>query len=96
MAESPNWGILFFHYDWFSATRTEVVCEIKYDTFITVYKSDCDYYPRVRQKWRTLNHSGICKDCRVHVGYFVITAVMLIVQIVWSSDVQDPFKVLFT
>ncbi|KAK9901254.1 hypothetical protein WJX75_002645 [Coccomyxa subellipsoidea] len=67
MAESPNWGILFFHYDWFSATRTEVVCEIKYDTFITVYKSDCDYYPRVRQKWRTLNHSGICKDCRVHV-----------------------------
>ncbi|KAK9901354.1 hypothetical protein WJX75_008200 [Coccomyxa subellipsoidea] len=67
VAERPKWGVVFFRYDWFSATRTEVVREIKYDTFITVYKSDCDYYPRVRQKWRTLNHSSVCKDCGVQV-----------------------------
>ena len=67
VAERPKWGVVFFRYDWFSATRTEIVREIKYDTFITVYKSDCDYYPRVRQKWRTLNHSSVCKDCGVQV-----------------------------
>ena len=30
------WGVTFFHYDWFSATRTSVAREVKYDTFITV------------------------------------------------------------
>ncbi|BDA45278.1 hypothetical protein COCOBI_07-0650 [Coccomyxa sp. Obi] len=67
MEERPKWGVLFFHYDWFSAVRTDVVREFKYDTFITVYKSDCDFYPRVRQKWRTLNHSSVCRGCRSRV-----------------------------
>ena len=30
------WGVTFFQYDWFSATRTSVAYEVKYDTFITV------------------------------------------------------------
>ena len=45
--QQPDWGITFFEYDWFSATRQAVAREIRYDTFITVYMSDCDYYPRV-------------------------------------------------
>ena len=69
MEERPKWGILFFHYDWFSAVRTDVVRECKYDTFITVYKSDCDFYPRVRQKWRILNQLSACHGCRVQVGF---------------------------
>ena len=34
--QEDMWGVTFFHYDWFSATRTSVAREIKYDTFITV------------------------------------------------------------
>ena len=45
--QQPDWGITFFEYDWFSATRRAVAREFRYDTFITVYMSDCDYYPRV-------------------------------------------------
>ena len=45
--QRPDWGITFFEYDWFSATRQAVAREFRYDTFITVYMSDCDYYPRV-------------------------------------------------
>lgn len=67
MATKPKWGIVFFNYDWFSAVRIEVAREIRYDTFITVYLSDCDYYPRVRQKWATVNHQSVCKDCNVKV-----------------------------
>ena len=73
--ERPKWGVVFFHYDWFSATRTEVAREFKYDTFITMYKSDCDYYPRVRQKWRTLNHGSVCKDCGVKVASSIVILV---------------------
>ena len=55
MPQFADWGILYFGYDWFSAIRTEVVRTVRYDTFITVYKSDCDFYPRVRAAgWRTL------------------------------------------
>ncbi|CAL8471124.1 g10666 [Coccomyxa elongata] len=67
MAEEADWGVVFFRYDWFSAVRTEVVRVVRYDTFITVYKSDCDFYPRVRQRWRTLNHSGVCRGCKIQV-----------------------------
>lgn len=71
MAEEADWGVVFFRYDWFSAVRTEVVRVVRYDTFITVYKSDCDFHPRVRQKWRTLNHSGVCRGCKIQVGFLI-------------------------
>lgn len=45
--QQPDWGITYFEYDWFSATRRAVARDFRYDTFITVYMSDCDYYPRV-------------------------------------------------
>ncbi|CAL8471123.1 g10665 [Coccomyxa elongata] len=48
MSAKPNWGIMYFMYDWFSAIRTDLVRQVQYDTFITVYMSDCDFYPRVR------------------------------------------------
>jgi hypothetical protein len=67
MATRPKWGVLYFAYDWFSAVRTEVVRDIRYDTFITVYTSDCDFYPRVRQRWRTIEHTSVCPDCAVRV-----------------------------
>ena len=61
MEAEPKWGILYFTYDWFSAIRTDLVREVKYDTFITVYMSDCDFYPRVRAAgWKTLQHSDFC------------------------------------
>jgi hypothetical protein len=34
--------------------------QVQYDTFITVYKSDCDFYPRVREAgFRTLNYQEV-------------------------------------
>ena len=58
--QQPDWGITFFEYDWFSATRQAVAREFRYDTFITVYMSDCDYYPRVSSC--RLVHQIACKD----------------------------------
>lgn len=34
--QEDMWGVTFFQYDWFSATKTSVAYEVKYDTFITV------------------------------------------------------------
>ncbi|KAK9815537.1 hypothetical protein WJX72_005354 [[Myrmecia] bisecta] len=59
-ATEPRWGIAFFssdwlEADWFSAMRTDMVRELQYDTFVQVYFSDCDFYPRVRAAgWKTL------------------------------------------
>ena len=59
--QRPDWGITYFHYDWFSATRHAVARDLRYDTFITVYMSDCDYYPRVRQAgFETLDAASVC------------------------------------
>jgi hypothetical protein len=34
--------------------------QVQYDTFITVYKSDCDFYPRVRAAgYKTLNYPEV-------------------------------------
>jgi hypothetical protein len=34
--------------------------QVQYDTFITVYMSDCDFYPRVRAAgYRTLNYPEV-------------------------------------
>ena len=41
MAADAHWGILFFHYDWFAAFRTDVVRHVRFDPFIHHYKSDC-------------------------------------------------------
>ena len=61
MEAEPKWGILYFTYDWFSAIRTDLVREVQYDTFITVYMSDCDFYPRVRAAgWSTLQYADHC------------------------------------
>ena len=60
-AQRPDWGISYFHYDWFSATRQAVSRDLRYDTFITVYMSDCDYYPRVRQAgYETGDAATVC------------------------------------
>ena len=53
MKEEPDWGLAFFAHeginckDHLLATRTDVAKRVPYDTFITVYISDCDLYPRV-------------------------------------------------
>lgn len=42
--------------------------QVKYDTFITVYMSDCDFYPRVRAAgYETLNSVKTCPDIKVKV-----------------------------
>lgn len=61
-AQKPGWGLTYFRYDWFSATSLAVARDVRYDTFITVYMSDCDYYPRVRQAgYETLDADSVCK-----------------------------------
>ena len=37
--------------------------QVKYDTFITVYMSDCDFYPRVRAAgYQTLESYNTCPE----------------------------------
>lgn len=68
MAEDSQWGIMFFRHDWFSAVRTDVVRQVRFDTFIHHYKSDCDFYARVRAAgWHTSNHKRLCPDVHVEV-----------------------------
>lgn len=39
---------------------TLLPAQVQYDTFITVYKSDCDFYPRVRAAgYKTLNYPEV-------------------------------------
>jgi hypothetical protein len=41
---------------------------VRYDTFITVYMSDCDFYPRVRAAgWETLEYRNHCPNMRIKV-----------------------------
>ncbi|KAK9901229.1 hypothetical protein WJX75_001484 [Coccomyxa subellipsoidea] len=77
MEHHPHWGIHYFAYDWFSAIRTSLVRQVKYDTFITVYMSDCDFYPRVRAAgYETLNSVKTCPDMKVEV-YDLVRPVVL-------------------
>jgi hypothetical protein len=42
--------------------------QVRYDTFITVYMSDCDFYPRVRAAgWDTINAKDLCQDLELKV-----------------------------
>ncbi|EIE20118.1 hypothetical protein COCSUDRAFT_57844 [Coccomyxa subellipsoidea C-169] len=77
MDQHPNWGIHYFAYDWFSAIRTSLVRQVKYDTFVTVYMSDCDFYPRVRAAgFETLNVANTCPDINISV-YDLVRPVVL-------------------
>ncbi|BDA45280.1 hypothetical protein COCOBI_07-0670 [Coccomyxa sp. Obi] len=68
MSAKPNWGIMYFMYDWFSAIRTDLVRQVQYDTFITVYMSDCDFYPRVRAAgFETIEYNHACPNTEVKV-----------------------------
>ncbi|KAK9901260.1 hypothetical protein WJX75_002993 [Coccomyxa subellipsoidea] len=68
MSAKPNWGIMYFMYDWFSAIRTDLVRQVQYDTFITVYMSDCDFYPRVRAAgFETIEYQHACPNTEVKV-----------------------------
>ena len=74
MEAEPRWGILYFSYDWFSAIRTDMAREVKYDTFITVYMSDCDFYPRVRAAgWKTLEYRDYCPGISPRVSSLAST-----------------------
>lgn len=42
-----------------------VAVQVKYDTFITVYMSDCDFYPRVRAAgYQTIESYHTCPETR--------------------------------
>jgi hypothetical protein len=55
--EGRKWGVAFSYYDIFSAVNLEMVDEVGgYDTNIRAYKSDQDFYHRVRLAgWETIN-----------------------------------------
>ena len=79
MREEPEWGLAFFAHeginckDHLLATRTEVAKLVQYDTFITVYISDCDMYPRVMAAgYKLVSYTGYCPGLdlkvRLHIG----------------------------
>ncbi|CAL5224061.1 g6686 [Coccomyxa viridis] len=67
MSQEPSWGLAFFAHegvnckDHLQATRTAMARDLQYDTFITVYFSDCDYYSRVlRDGWKLASYTDHC------------------------------------
>ena len=59
------------HADHLQATRTAMAREIQYDTFITVYFSDCDYYSRVlREGWKLASYTDYCPGVDLKVPFF--------------------------
>ncbi|BDA45364.1 hypothetical protein COCOBI_07-1510 [Coccomyxa sp. Obi] len=78
MDHHPDWGILYFKYDWFSAIRTSLVRQVKYDIFITVYMSDCDFYPRVRAAgYQTLESYNTCPEVEHLTAYDLVRPTVL-------------------
>jgi hypothetical protein len=76
MATQPQWGLLRFGRDlddgtprdWFMAIRTDMTRSVQYDTFIPVYKSDCDYFPRVQhQGWTVADYAQSCGELAIKV-----------------------------
>lgn len=55
--EGRKWGVAFTYYDIFSAVNLDMIEEVGgYDTNIRAYKSDQDFYLRVRLAgWETIN-----------------------------------------
>ena len=61
--------------DHLQATRTAMAREIQYDTFITVYFSDCDYYSRVlRDGWKLASYTDFCPGLDLKVELICIGA----------------------
>lgn len=56
-AEGRRWGVCFTYYDIFSAVNLEMIDEVGgYDTNIRAYKSDQEFYFRVRKAgWELIN-----------------------------------------
>ena len=55
--------------DHLQATRTAMAQKIQYDTFITVYFSDCDYYSRVLQDgWKLVSYTDHCPGLDLKVA----------------------------
>jgi len=47
--------------------------KIQYDTFITVYFSDCDYYSRVmREEWKLVSYTEYCPGLDLKVKSFLV------------------------
>ena len=91
MREEPEWGLAFFAHeginckDHLLATRTKVAKLVPYDTFITVYISDCDMYPRVMAAgYKLVSYTDYCPGldlkvsfstlCNVCVGHIAMLA----------------------
>lgn len=56
--------------DHLQATRTAMARDIQYDTFITVYFSDCDYYSRVlRDGWKLASYTDHCPGVDLKVPF---------------------------
>lgn len=75
MEQEPDWGLIFFAHeginckDHFQATRTELAKKVQYDPFITVYISDCDYYPRVMADgYKLVSYTDFCPGLNLKVG----------------------------
>ncbi|KAK9814799.1 hypothetical protein WJX72_011633 [[Myrmecia] bisecta] len=48
VAAYPNWGVVWYEYDWFAAYNVKAVKTVAWDNFIPHYKADCDFYHRIR------------------------------------------------
>ena len=54
--------------------------QVKWDTFIAHYGSDCDFYATVRSNgWRVADHGEICPEVRVKVWIAISCAVYMCV-----------------
>ena len=63
MSAKPNWGIMYFMYDWFSAIRTDLVRQVSLSAFVPGVN---DQIPQVLHLEFHASISSPCVDHREH------------------------------
>ena len=62
----PNWGLIFFGSDRFTAFRVKATADVHWDVFVPSFRADCDFYQTLKVSGWSLQH---CNAGRVVVAW---------------------------
>lgn len=55
-ATQPDWGLVFFGSDRFTAVRAKAAADVRWDVFVPQYRADCDFYQSMKVSgWQLLH-----------------------------------------
>lgn len=62
----PDWGLIFFGSDRFTAFRVKATADVHWDVFVPSFRADCDFYQTLKVSGWSLQH---CNAGRVVVAW---------------------------